>query len=336
MKYKILPVFLPFSGCKNICLFCNQSNITGESEKDVVRNVNEQLHYYLSKNIKWTEIAVYGGTFTGLDKSIQKQVLNVIANKTSGIPVRVSTRPDFIDLEILQILKTYNVQTVELGIQSLSEKVLSFNKRDYSERNIIQSMEYIADNSFILGLQIMCGLYEEQLEDYVYTVDSLKKLKFSFMRIYPTLVIKNSGLEKLYIENKYIPLSIIDAIAYCAYGYIKFIASGKTVIRMGLQNTNTIENYIVAGPYHKCLGDLVKIYVLYLYLLNVDKVFIGDNEKSLVFGHSGFINKLFKSKIVINNTIKTDWQEICKALDNEDNFWILKKQKDIFEKKLFN
>jgi histone acetyltransferase (RNA polymerase elongator complex component) len=336
MKYKILPIFLPFSGCKNICLFCNQSNITGEGEKEVVMNVNEQLHYYLSKNIKWTEIAIYGGTFTGLDKSIQEQVLNVVARKTSGMPIRISTRPDFIDLENLQILKNYNVQTIELGIQSLSEKVLRSNKREYSERIIIQSIEYIVDNSFILGLQIMCGLYEEQLEDFIYTVDSLKKLKFNFMRIYPTLVIKNSELEKLYIENKYMPLSIIDAIAYCAFGFIKFVASGKKVIRMGLQNTNTIENYIVAGPYHRCLGDLVKVYVLYLYLLNVDEVFIGDNEKSLVFGHSGFINKFFKSKIVIDSTIKTDWQAICKALDNEDNFWILKKQKDIFKKKFLN
>ena len=336
MKYNILPVFIPFSGCKNICLFCNQEHITGENKKDVVKSVDEQLQYYMNKNVKWTEIALYGGTFTGLDRSIQKQILKAIAEKTSNLPVRISTRPDFIDIERLHILKSYNVKTIELGIQSMSEKVLKLNRRYCSENTILQSMEHIIDCQFILGTQIMCGLYGEQLDDYIYTIDRLKNLTFSFVRIYPTIVMKNSGLEKLYIKNRYSPLSIIDAIAYCAYGFIKFTASGKKVIRMGLQNTDTIEHYIVAGPYYKCFGDLVKVYLLYLYLSNVDKVFLGDNEKGMIFGYSGFINKLFKSKIVINNNIKTDWLAICKALENENNLWILKKQKDTFEKKFFH
>jgi histone acetyltransferase (RNA polymerase elongator complex component) len=336
MSYKILPLFIPFSGCKNICLYCNQKNITGQLGRNILNNIKEQLQYYLDKNIKWTEIAIYGGTFTGLEKLTQVNTLKYISKLFPELPIRVSTRPDSINTECLVLLKGYNVKTIELGIQSFSEKVLTSNKRYYSEDIIIESMSSILEHSFVLGVQIMCGLFNEQVDDYIYTVDRLKKLTFNYVRIYPTIVIKDSQLEKLYLENKYTPLTLSEAISYSAYGYIKFTASGKTVIRMGLQNSYLLEKSIVSGPYHKSFGDLVKIYVLYLYLLNVDKVYIGINDKSLIFGYSRFIHKLFNEKIIIDDNCKIDWLEICRVLNNEDNLWILKEQKNIFEKKFFN
>ena len=336
MSYKILPLFIPFSGCKNICIYCNQENITGQSENNILNNIKGQLLYYLDKNIKWTEIAIYGGTFTGLDKLTQANLLKYILTFFPELPIRVSTRPDSVNTECLELLKSYNVKTIELGIQSFSEKVLNSNKRYYSENIILESMSSIVEHSFILGAQIMCGLFNEQVDDYIYTVERLKKLIFNYVRIYPTIVIKDSQLEKLYVANKYRPLTLTEAICYSAYGFIKFTAAGKTVIRMGLQNSPLLEKSIVSGPYHKSFGDLVKIYILYLYLLNVDKAYIGTNDKSLIFGYSGFIHKLFNKKIIIENNYKINWLEICRVLNNEDNLWILKEQKNIFEKKFFN
>lgn len=336
MAYKILPLFIPFVGCKDICLYCNQENISGKPEKNILLHLKEQLHFYLGKNIKWTEVAIYGGTFTGLSKTLQEEILNYISIELPFLPVRISTRPDCIDVETLKILKNYNVKTIELGIQSMVENVLVTNNRFYSENVIIKSMNEIVDNSFNLGVQIMCGLFNEQLDDFIYTVNALKKLNFNLVRIYPTIVIKNTQLEKLFYENKFTPLSVGEAISYCAYGFIKFVASGKSVIRMGLHNSEVLEHSIVAGPYHRSFGDLVKIYILYLYLLKRDNLTIGNNDKSLIFGYKGFINTLFGHKIIINNNSKIDWVKICKTLEDEDNCWIFKEQKDTFEKKFFN
>ena len=221
-------------------------------------------------------------------------------------------------METLNILKRYNVKTVELGIQSMVENVLVSNNRFYSENVVINSMNEIVDNSFNLGVQIMCGLFNEQLDDFIYTVNTLKSLNFNFVRIYPTIVIKNTQLEKIFNENKFTPLSVGEAICYCAYGFIKFVSSGKTVIRMGLHNSDILEHSIVAGPYHRSFGDLVKIYILYLYLLKSDSIIIGDNDKSLISGYSGLIKKLFGHKIIIHSNNRIDWITICRALENED------------------
>jgi len=120
------------------------------------------------KNVKWTEIALYGGTFTGLDRSIQKQILKAIAEKTSNLPVRISTRPDFIDIERLHILKSYNVKTIELGIQSMSEKVLKLNRRYCSENTILQSMEHIIDCEFILAHKLCVVIWRTIRWLYIY------------------------------------------------------------------------------------------------------------------------------------------------------------------------
>jgi histone acetyltransferase (RNA polymerase elongator complex component) len=336
MLYKILPLFIPFSGCKDICLYCNQEDITGNTENNNLSNLKEQLHCYLDKNIQWNEIAIYGGTFTGLSQSLQIELLTYLSEHVPDLPIRISTRPDYIDIDTLKILKQYNVKTIELGIQSMAENVLLSNNRFYSEKVVIKSMKDIIDNSFTLGVQIMCGLFNEQISDYIYTVNTLKNLTFSYVRIYPTIVLKNTQLEELFRNKKYTPLSIVEAISYCAYGFIKFLSSGKNIIRMGLHNSRILEDSIVAGPYHKSFGDVVKIYILFLYLLKRYRIIIGENDRSLIFGYSGFINKLFTNKITISNKKRTNWTIICETLENEDNFWILKEQTDLFEKEFFN
>jgi histone acetyltransferase (RNA polymerase elongator complex component) len=336
MQYKILPLFIPFIGCKTICSYCNQNTITGEQSVDILSNLKKQLSYYLEKHIQWTEVAIYGGTFTALNVETQEKLLNIISEKLPQLPIRISTRPDYINLDTLIFLKNFNVRTIELGIQSMSEKVLLSNNRFYTEDIILKSMHNVTTNNFTLGIQIMCGLFNEEIDDYIYTINSLKNENFNFIRIYPTIILKNTQLEKLFLERKYAPLSIGEAVSYCVYGFIKFTSSRKTVIRMGLQNSSSLEKSIVKGPHHKSFGDLVKIYLIYLYLLDHDQLIVGNNDKSLIYGYSGFIKNIFGHKIVLNDKDNIDWFKLCTTLDNEDNSRIFKEQKNTFEKKFFH
>ncbi|MDY6820795.1 MAG: radical SAM protein [Deferribacterota bacterium] len=334
MKHKILPIFLPFIGCKKICIYCNQNNITGINESNLIKCVEEQLKKHLDLNIRWNEVAFYGGTFTALPLELQVQLLRIINNKLPKLSIRISTKPNCINKIILDTLQSYNVKTIELGIQSLSNDVLKNNNRDYTEYEVIQSINELKRYPFILGAQLMCGLFSEKKEDFIYTVDKLACQPIKYIRIYPLIVLKNTQLEEFYNKRLYKPLEFNDAIAYTAYSFIKFTKNNKIVIRMGLHITDSLKKSVVSGPLSEGFGDIVKIYILFMYLQRGNKISIGDYDKSLIYGYNKFLYNNFKPLIVIDNKkSKINWLTICQVLYHENNEWIFEKQKNNFAEK---
>lgn len=267
-KHYIIPIFVPHMGCPFNCVFCNQDIITNSYEKVDKNYVVNKVEEYLKtmKKDSVIEISFFGGTFTAINENIQRELLSVaLEYKEKGIInyIRLSTRPDFINDYILTYLKEYKVDIIELGVQSMDEEVLFLSGRGHSKEDVIKSSRLISSYGFTLGHQVMLGLPGDALEKDVETLKELALLKPSILRIYPSLVIKNTPMEKMYKNKSYKPYSLDKAVEVS--GILLKIANENNifVIRVGLQPTEEINEgkEIVAGPFHPAFRELVEGYL---------------------------------------------------------------------------
>lgn len=269
-KHYIIPIFVPHLGCPNDCIFCNQRSISGQQKMITSEDVKKTIDFYLEnikdKNAK-KEVAFFGGSFTGIEEEKQEEFLQTAYEyvKEGKIDsIRISTRPDYIDKKILKRLKKYKVETIELGVQSANDYILKRANRGHTFEDVKKASKLIRRKHFILGHQMMVGLPESTKLDEINTTKSLIKLKPKIVRIYPVLVIKGTKLEEEYRNNEYIPLTVNQAVERCKEIVTLFNKKNIRVIRIGLQNTNTIdepghnESEVVAGPYHPAFRQLVE------------------------------------------------------------------------------
>ena len=318
-KY-IIPIFVPHLGCPNNCTFCNQKSISGQmkniSKEDVRNTIETFLKSFKDENIE-REIAFFGGSFTGIDKNIQEELLSVAyeyieSKKVSGI--RVSTRPDYIDKERLKLLKKYGVKTIELGVQSTNDYVLKKCKRGHTFEDVKKASKLIRRFGFTLGHQMMIGLPESTRLDELKTAKDLAKLKPKIIRLYPVLVIKNTDLEKAYKDGTYEPIPLKQAVEVCKELNYFFEKKKIKVIRTGLQNTDLISNpenlesEVVAGPYHEAFGQLVEDSIWY------DKIF----EKIKKFNTKVIEAEIEVNPINANNVIGHKKENIKKLKEMYD------------------
>ncbi len=265
----IIPFFIPHSGCPHQCVFCNQKNITGQTDPIAPSMVPQKIAEYLAVNSsdKPAHVAFYGGSFTALPFEMQKTYLTAVqpfiqTGKIAGI--RLSTRPDCITNEILSLLKEHHVTTIELGVQSMDDAVLTRSGRGHTATDSVNAISLIKSHEFLIGLQLMPGLPGDSADSFVKTIDTAIELKPDFVRIYPALVIKDTPLEDLYASGRYEPLSLDDAVTMCRYALERFEREGINVIRIGLQPTEELEKpgTIIAGPYHPAFRQLVESSIL--------------------------------------------------------------------------
>lgn len=271
----IIPIFVPHLGCPNDCTFCNQRKISGQMKNVTENDVRDTIEFYLN-NFKeknaYKEVAFYGGSFTGIDPELQEKLLSaayeyIKEKKIDGI--RISTRPDYIDKTVLKRLKKYKVKTIELGVQSTNNYILENCKRGHTFEDVVKASKLIRRYRFNLGHQMMIGLPESTELDDINTANDLIKLKPKMVRIYPVLVIKGTELEKQYNSGEYIPLTVDQAVERCKELCYLFGKKKINVIRIGLQNTDTIcsptnnGSEVVAGPYHETFRQLVESSIYY-------------------------------------------------------------------------
>ena len=259
-----IPVFIPHSGCPHQCVFCNQWRVTGVSEKILPESVHDIIKRYLSsipESVDKIELAFFGGSFTAIPLNEQAQLLSTaIPYIHDGIihSVRISTRPDYIDSSKLDLLKEFNVKTVELGVQSFSDKVLKASGRGHGSVEVIEAVSLLRQYGFRVGIQLMPGLPGDTSESAIMSVHKTIELMPDDVRIYPAVVLKDTVLEKMFYENKYVPLTIEEAVDLCSVMYRMFREKGINVIRMGLHPMEPGSENVVAGPYHDALGFLIK------------------------------------------------------------------------------
>lgn len=262
MKHSNLSVFIPHLGCPNDCSFCNQHTITGRQKAPTAREVEEQLSaamQTLKNPMEQTEIAFFGGSFTAVEERYQHDLLDIAARfvRQYGLKgIRISTRPDKVDLKTLETLKAYGVTAIELGAQSLNDTVLQLNHRGHTRQDILEAVERIRRLGFELGLQIMVGLYGDSVEICSETASLLLDLCPDTIRIYPTVILKGTHLEQLFCCGNYLPMSLEEAIEVCSEMLLQFHRKGIRVIKCGLHASREVEAEMVGGIYHPAFKEL--------------------------------------------------------------------------------
>ncbi len=261
-----IPIFIPHLGCKNDCTFCNQRAISGVKETPILSETYlvGLIESYLSESRqKHIEIGFFGGSFTGLDVEYQEVCLQVAATylKKGAIQgIRLSTRPDYINKAVIERLLRYGVTTVELGVQSFEESVLRLSQRGHDVNAIYHSIRLLKMADINVGIQLMLGLLGDTEQSFLESVEKAIALKPSCMRLYPTLVIKQTELYKQYLRGEYSPLSLEEAVRWSANAYERLLRENIPVIRMGLQASDSLsgEDGFVAGPHHDAFRSLVE------------------------------------------------------------------------------
>ncbi len=260
----VIPIFIPYQGCPQHCLFCNQVSISGKlSQKtDDAGYVQDTIEEWLGFSRKHSEVQVafYGGSFTCLAKERQELLLGAVRPFLQrGVVdfIRLSTRPDCIDETICDFLLKAGVKTVELGVQSLDDRVLEAAHRGHTSDDSLQAMAILKEKGLTLGVQLMPGLPGESTLSFLAGLHRVIRCNPDFVRLYPTLVIGGSGLAGEYQRGKYRPLSMERAIALCCIAKERLGNAGIRIMRMGLQASESLEKELIAGPYHPSFGEFV-------------------------------------------------------------------------------
>ena len=327
-KHYIIPIFVPHLGCPNDCIFCNQRSISGTQKQITKEEIEKTIESYL-ENVKdvdaKVEVAFFGGSFTGIDEQKQEEFLQVAYEyiKQGKVhSIRISTRPDYINKTILKRLKKYKVETIELGVQSANDYILKRCNRGHSFADVKKASRMIRWNGFKLGHQMMVGLPESTRLDEINTAKQLIKLRPKMVRIYPVLVIKNTKLEKEFLEEKYLPLTVVQAVETCKELVAMFNKKKIEVIRVGLQNTDEITDpeaegsEVVAGPYHPAFRQLVESGLWYNTILSKIKklnvkvkkvqVTVNPQDANNVIGHKKENIEKLKEMYTLDLVVKQD------------------------------
>lgn len=256
------PLFIPHEGCPHACVFCDQRAIASKSSA-VGRDVTAKIERTLATvgDGVPVEIAFFGGSFTALEPSVMEGLLKqaypfVRDGRVDGI--RLSTRPDAIDGDVLALLKAYGVTAIELGVQSLDDAVLAASGRGHTAYDSLRACALIKDAGFVLGGQMMIGLPQSTPESEIMTAKGLCGAQIDEARIYPTAVLAGTALADMTARGDYRPLSFDEALARSTDVYEIFLSHGATVLRIGLQASETLQAQTLAGGMPEAFGEYVK------------------------------------------------------------------------------
>lgn len=302
-KHANIPIFIPHLGCPNDCVFCNQRSISGHmsfDESTVPREIEESLlSIEKTGGFEYVEIAFFGGSFTGIDRSLMIYLLEkayeyIKAGRVDSI--RLSTRPDYIDDEILDILEKYGVGTIELGLQSMCDDVLLRCRRGHDAECAERAVKMIKSRGFSLVGQMMIGLPASSLEKELETAKKICELGADGARVYPTVIFYNTELCEMAKRGEYVPLTNEEAVMR-SKEVIKILDENNVpCIRVGLCASENLssEEQVYGGANHSAIGELAMGEVFYDKMCSLLDKIPDEGEKNIVF----FVPKGATSKTV--------------------------------------
>jgi histone acetyltransferase (RNA polymerase elongator complex component) len=270
-RHLIVPIFIPHQGCPFQCIYCRQDKIADRPTAPVTPVYIKQVLDTAIKSDKFPsagkkEVAFYGGTFANLPEARMRLMLEAVApylEKGLFTSIRVSTRPDSIDEGRLELMKSYGVSTVELGVQSMDDKVLMLSKRGHSSNDVVKAVELLKQHGLSVGIQLMPGLPGDSESTFISTIEKVMRLRPQMVRLYPAIVIRETELASVFQAGGYSPLTLDLAIKICGAACERLEDNGIPVIRIGLMSSPslTAEGEILAGPWHSAFGFLVRSYI---------------------------------------------------------------------------
>lgn len=307
-NHYIIPIFVPHEGCPHNCVFCNQDRITGVKDRVDAKKAEVIINEYyetIENKDATIEVSFFGGTFTAIPEQKQRELLSVAKKyKDLGIvnKIRMSTRPDCINDYILSYLNDYSVDIIELGIQSLDDEVLVAAGRGHSKEDAKKASKLIKEYGITLGHQLMPGLPKSNREKDIKSAIESIEMKPDIVRIYPSLVIKDTPMEIMYNRGEYKPYSLEEAVDISKEVFKLYDSKGINVIRVGLQPTDSINigGDIVSGPFHPAFRELVSSKLV----VDAIKDELKEEKLGEISINSKDLSKLYANKKLYFNSIK--------------------------------
>lgn len=326
-KHAIIPLFIPHLGCPNDCVFCNQRKITARTKAPTCDEVDATIEQWLSTleprhvrnggTIERIEASFYGGSFTGLPIDLQSKYLNIARKYLNAgriDSIHLSTRPDYIDDEILINLKKYGVETIEIGVQSFDDTVLKASNRGHNSDIVYHSAELIHRYGFKLGIQLMIGLPGDSLESCIYSAKETVSLHPELARLYPTIVLNDTELLNMYNRGEYRALSREEAITRTLEMYKILDNAGIYIMRVGLKSTDIIGDggAINGGTYHPAFRQLVEGRLLRekVESLIQDKLKKSDSKSVIIYSNDRWFSNLIGNRQENRKYFKEKYPEL--------------------------
>jgi len=259
-RRRIIPVFVPHAGCRHQCVFCDQRQISGAESPVTPETLLRILDESLPHSGEGAELAFYGGSFTAIETQTQEALLQAAQPYLADgrlASLRCSTRPDAIDAAAIARLRRYGLTTVELGCQSMDDAVLRASGRGHTAQDCAEAIRLLKREGFTVVAQMMTGLPGSSPESDLRTAERLIDLQPDGVRIYPTVVVDHTPLAALYRRGDYVPQTVEAAAELCAQLWERFRAADLTVLRVGLNPSDSLNGAVLAGPYHPAFGELV-------------------------------------------------------------------------------
>ncbi|MEA2066177.1 MAG: radical SAM protein [Thermotogota bacterium] len=310
----IIPIFLPYAGCKTRCVFCNETEATGQikpyNSEEIKEVVLKYRGYFNDK--KNVELAFYGGSFLNLpEESLTeyRRTIQYLLNKDLISSIRFSTTPESISRGKIELINEIPISLIELGVQSLCEDVLEKSNRPHNVHDVYEAVKILRENQIDYGIHLMSGLPGDTQEKSIHSAMKTAELRPKSCRIHPTLVLKNTVLENLYEDGSYFPQTMEEAIEAVMYMYVILVAHSIKVNRMGLcLYGNQIKN-VVAGPFHESFGELVKsrlsIEIIRLIVNQLDTrelvLNVDEKEKQFFIGYKKWVKKWLNNEGITLN-----------------------------------
>ena len=310
-RKSIIPVFIPHLGCPHDCVFCNQKRISGSLLPATAADVKKSIENALQVCEGQMQLAFYGGSFTAMPIEEQISLLEaakpyIESGKVSDI--RLSTRPDAITEEILDMLRSYGVTTIELGTQSMDDEVLRRSGRGHTAEDTCRAVRLIKQKGFSLVLQMMTGLPDSCDRKDIETAEKIANLMPDAVRIYPTVIIRDTALCDMWQKGEYAEHTVEDAVRVCASILPIFEQRGIKIIRLGLNPTDDLSGGDAAGgAYHPALGEMVKSRIMYNKAIELLKD-VSPNSDIVIGVHKSCISQMIGQR-------RSNIAKLCQALN---------------------
>lgn len=320
VRHKNIPIFIPHLGCPHDCVFCNQKKISGHSSFDTSR-VRAEIEEALSTVSagEQAEIAFFGGSFTGIDRQLMITLLNIAEEYVRGgrvIGIRMSTRPDYIDTEILDILRGYTVSAIELGLQSFDDEVLRASERGHTSADSVRACHLIKEYGFELVGQMMIGLPGASAESELETARMIVSLGCSAARVYPTVVFRSTKLCRMAEKGEYTVLSDEETVRRTSDVLEILIKENITLLRVGLCSNEDIRDpdEVYGGAVHPAIGELC-IGELYYKLIREQLISLCENSRERIPSVEVYVSHGSTGKAVGHKKINKErfYNEFCKS-----------------------